>query len=77
MGLVGAVLGFLAGFSVGAVLGVAVEKTPLGGANSLKLFDGALFAMVIVLAPLVACLASWVPATFAAQQDPAVVLREE
>ena len=27
--------------------------------------------------PLVACLASWVPATLAAQQDPAVVLREE
>ncbi|MCX5771948.1 MAG: hypothetical protein NTZ09_16985 [Candidatus Hydrogenedentes bacterium] len=46
-------------------------------ASAMGLFDWRLLAFVLVLAPLLACVASWLPALVAAQQDPAVILREE
>jgi ABC-type lipoprotein release transport system permease subunit len=33
--------------------------------------------LVMLLSPLLSALAAWIPAMMAAQQDPAVVLREE
>jgi ABC-type lipoprotein release transport system permease subunit len=42
-----------------------------------SLFDVRLLGFVLAVAPLQACIASWLPAVIAAQQDPAAILREE
>jgi ABC-type lipoprotein release transport system permease subunit len=41
------------------------------------LFQPGVFVAVLLLAPTLAVLASWMPAMLAASQDPAAVLREE
>lgn len=69
VGLVGAVLGYAAGYVVGAAWGGA-------SLESAGLFDPAALVLAIGMAPLLSVLASWVPAMLAAQQDPAVVLRD-
>jgi len=73
MGFVGAIVGYFVGLVAGGVWG----KLPAGGAWRAAFFDLRLFLAVLVLAPLLAAFASWIPAMMAAQQDPAVVLREE
>jgi ABC-type lipoprotein release transport system permease subunit len=67
MGLVGGLVGYFVGFGVGSFWG----ETPG------QLFDPGLLVLVIVAAPLLACLAGLIPAMLAAGQDPAVVLTEE
>lgn len=70
IGVVGAVLGY----AIGSLVGLA------GGGAGLKpadVVDLRLLGVVLVLAPVLTALASWVPATMAAQEDPAVVLAEE
>ncbi len=42
-----------------------------------QIFIPLLPVAVLLLAPVLSCLASWVPAMLAARQDPAVVLAEE
>jgi putative ABC transport system permease protein len=73
IGLAGACLGYVAGRWVGAmwrdVPGAPVIKLPL--------VELRLLLLVLVAAPLLAALASWLPAVYAAQQDPAVALKEE
>lgn len=69
IGIAGGIVGYAAGFLTGAAWGE--------GATPASLFDPALLAMSILLAPLLALIAAWIPALLAAQQDPAVVLREE
>jgi ABC-type lipoprotein release transport system permease subunit len=64
---------FVVGFA-GAVL--ASVLVMLAGASSEEL-KGAELGAVIVLAPAISCAAAWIPALMAAQQDPALVLREE
>lgn len=64
---------FMVGFS-GALL--ASVLVMLAGATSQEL-RGVELGAVIVLAPVVSCAAAWLPALMAAQQDPALVLREE
>ena len=71
-GLCGAALGYFAGLGVGW----AWAEAPVAGEAYAKLFDPGFFVLVLVLAPLLAALASWVPAMMAARQDPAVVLRD-
>jgi len=70
-GVCGACLGYVAGLAVGWEWG----EVPSGEGYA-ALFDPSLLVAVVVLAPLLACLASWIPAMMAAQQDPAVVLRD-
>jgi putative ABC transport system permease protein len=72
-GLVGAALGYLAGRLAGNAWKEAADQTPL----ALPWFDPTLLAIVLVAAPVLAALASWLPALLAAQQDPANILREE
>jgi ABC-type lipoprotein release transport system permease subunit len=77
VGLGGAILGYALGFagasgltryeSDGGAVGSAVEP----------LFQPGVFVAVLLLAPTLAVLASWMPAMLAASQDPAAVLREE
>ena len=70
IGLVGAALGYVGG----AVVGRAWGKVPVVDGEAMPLFDPGLFAAVLFLAPLLAALASWLPAMTAARQDPAVIL---
>ena len=72
MGLVGAGLGYFVGIFVGALWG----ELPRDSEGSVVLFDPALFLAALFLAPLLAVVATWVPALLAARQDPAVILRE-
>ena len=76
IGLVGAVAGCVAGIITGAGW-AALEGVPVSAATVKNLLDPGLLVCVLILAPLQSCLASWIPAVLAAQQDPAVVLSEE
>ena len=69
LGLLGAALGYGAGY----VFSVYRADGALTGRH----FDAQVLALGLVLAPVLALTASWVPALLAARQDPAVVLREE
>ncbi len=72
-GLVGAALGYTAGVLAGNSWKEAADQTPL----HVPWFDLQLMIILLVAAPLLAALASWLPALLAAQQDPADILREE
>ena len=73
MGLAGACLGYAAGREIGLLWREAPGAPPI----HLAYFDLRLLLLVLAAAPLLAALASWLPAMSAAQQDPATVLREE
>lgn len=73
LGIIGAFWGYLAGFVVGVASGEMAMNMQTAG----KLFNPGLFFLVLVTAPLLSALASWIPALIAAGQDPAEVLREE
>lgn len=72
-GLAGAALGYAGGVTVGAFW----RETGQATAVAVPWFHPQLFLTVLLAAPLLAALASWIPALLAAQQDPAVILREE
>jgi len=72
VGLIGAVLGYFAG----SLIGAAWRETPGALPIKVALIDPRLLLSLLVAAPLLAALASWLPAMLAAQQDPADVLRE-
>jgi putative ABC transport system permease protein len=72
-GLAGACLGYVAG----RVIGVMWREAPGAPPIHLAFVDLRLLLLVVAAAPLLAALASWLPAISAAQQDPAMVLREE
>ena len=74
-GVAGAVAGYAAGFLAGLAWSAA-DEVPMSVAVALALFDVRLLAFVLVLAPLQACISTWLPAVMAAQQDPAAILRE-
>lgn len=76
IGAIGAVVGWAAGFALGAAWG-SMEAAGEAGVDATGLFSGPLLAAALVLAPLLSAAAGLVPAMFAASQDPAVVLREE
>ena len=69
-GLLGAVIGYVAGFLIG------VSRSELPGASSL-LFSPVVVVTALVAAPALTLVSSWIPALIAAQQDPATVLAGE
>ena len=73
VGFLGAVGGYAGGLLVGGAWGAASFKAHA----STSLFDPRVLLLVCVAAPFLSAVASWLPALFAAQQDPAMVLREE
>ncbi|HOW65899.1 MAG TPA: FtsX-like permease family protein [Candidatus Paceibacterota bacterium] len=73
IGFCGAGAGYVAGRTIGALWHETPDSSPLG----IPFMDLRLFALILAAASLVALLASWLPAVHAAQQDPAVALREE
>ena len=72
VGLIGAVLGFVGGSLIGAAWRDAPGAPPI----TMAWMDPQLLLLVLIVAPLLAALASWLPAMLAAQQDPADILRE-
>ena len=77
MGLAGGAIGLPVGFWVGRRLGVTLEHLgPESPLPDVGLAPG-LILLAVLLAPAVTALATWLPATLAAQQDPADILREE
>ena len=68
IGFFGAFLGYLVGLATGSILGEQF---------TIKVFDINIFLLALVLAPVLAVMSAYVPATIAARQDPADVLREE
>lgn len=77
MGLLGGLIGCVAGYLVGRTLGVGLEKVGPEAIAGAAILNPAYAALAIVAAPLLAALASWLPAMFAARQDPALMLYEE
>jgi len=73
IGLAGACVGYVAGRAIGSMWREAPGAPPI----EMAFIDPRLLLLVLVAAPLLAALASWLPAISAAQQDPAVALREE
>lgn len=73
IGLTGASLGYVAG----RVIGTLWRETPGEAPIPMAFIDLRLLVLVLAGAPVLAALASWLPAIIAAQQDPAVALREE
>jgi len=77
MGAAGGALGAVAGFFVARRLGAALADAPAAAATARATFDPGLAVLTVIAAAIITCLASWIPAMTAAQQDPAVVLQEE
>jgi len=71
IGIIGASIGYPAGFAIGAVWGKTGRLAIAG------LFSPMLLVLVLIAAPLLAVLATWLPALAATRQDPALVLREK
>ncbi len=68
LGLLGAVLGYLAGFAVTAAWNG-------GHWDQSLLYNRQLLLMTVILAPLLSAVASWLPALSAARNDPAAILQ--
>jgi len=73
VGFIGAAIGYFAG----RLIGWTWRETPGAPPVEMALIDQQLMLLVLIAAPLLTALASWLPAMIAAQQDPADVLREE
>ena len=71
LGLIGALLGITISFFV-VMIALALPAQEIA-----KLFSIPMLIGVLVGAPILSILASWVPATLAAHEDPADILREE
>ncbi|OGF44875.1 MAG: hypothetical protein A2452_01875 [Candidatus Firestonebacteria bacterium RIFOXYC2_FULL_39_67] len=72
-GIIGLIAG-PAGYLFGLLIGSSIENSTAG---VFSYFDPNLFIWVLMLTPLVSCLASWIPAVTAAGQDPANILGKE
>ena len=75
MGIAGAILGIIVGTLIGGLWGRLDGIPP----ENLAFFplNSALVLPILITAPLLACVATWIPALIAAQQDPADVLRQD
>ena len=72
-GLSGALLGILIALAAGPLLGQRLFH----GATPASLIQGGEWLLILVAAPILTCLASWLPAFDASQRDPADVLRHD
>ncbi|NQT21671.1 MAG: ABC transporter permease [Planctomycetes bacterium] len=76
MGLAGGAVGFFGGRLIGQYLGTTLDDIGADAAGT-TLFDPKHIVPALVMAPLLAVVASWIPAMIAARQDPADILRQE
>ncbi len=75
VGLIGAVLGYTLGV-VGGFVAITAADPQANAGSPANLVSPALLVGVLITAPVLSALVTWLSATIAAQQDPAVVLRE-
>ena len=73
IGLIGAAVGLAAGIGLGAAFADMDSSIPWVKAMP----DMKRMAAVVLISPVLAAIAAWLPALVAATQDPADVLREE
>lgn len=73
LGLSGALLGYVAGLTIGII----TSELPAGAGIFGNLFNPGLLILSLVTAPLLSSFACWIPALTAARQDPAAVLSQE
>jgi len=76
MGLLGGAIGILAGLGLGRWLGIAMEGD-IAGIAAGQLLDPGPLLLALITAPVLTVTSAWIPAMIAAQQDPAVVLRDK
>jgi putative ABC transport system permease protein len=77
IGFVGGVLGICAGVPSGSRLGYSPEETLAGSFRAAHPFDPAFLLVAFLVASLLTIIGGWIPATLAANRDPASVLRDE
>ncbi len=77
LGILGALLGYALGFVAAMWLAHATAGDQAGSVTVAELFLPQLLTWILLLTPLLAALASWLPAMLAVGEDPAVVLRDE
>ena len=82
LGLAGGAVGFFGGRLIGQYLGttlddIGADAAGSAGAAGTTLFDPKHIVLALVMAPLLAVVASWIPSMIAARQDPADILRQE
>lgn len=70
------VLGAMFGFGLGLVAGASLSDLGLSSESINTLFSPSWLTASFILAPVMAAIASWLPAFLAATQDPAVVLQD-
>lgn len=73
VGVAGALIGYLLGFG----LATRLDHASANGLVVESLFDVRLLLFSVIVAPIITILASWVPAVFASNQDPAAILSLE
>ena len=77
MGLLGGAFGIFAGLCFGKWLGLILGENIEGIAAAGELFNPGLFLLVLVTAPVLTVISSWLPTMVAIRQDPAEALREK
>jgi putative ABC transport system permease protein len=77
LGILGALIGYACGFTAAMWLDRAGVRDATATVTVAELFLPQLLTWVLLLTPLLAALASWLPAMLAIGEDPAVVLRDE
>jgi putative ABC transport system permease protein len=73
IGLIGGIIGF----SLGLFMGVSFGNPGLSSEIIQDVTNPSAFILVLILAPVLSVIASWIPAMLAAQQDPATILVEQ
>jgi ABC-type lipoprotein release transport system permease subunit len=76
LGILGGAAGLLAGLVCGPALGVLLDGASLSSFALPPLRLAGSLAPVLLVAPAMTVLCSWIPAVIAARQDPADILRE-
>ena len=72
VGVGGGAIGCIAGYFAGRYLGAGLDH-----AGARAAFEPIYAGLALGVAPVLAAVASWIPAMLASQQEPAVILREE
>ena len=75
--LLAGLLGALVGAALFAVLFPAFREQRFHGFGLSELVNGKTWLLAIVLAPVLAALAAWLPSLLASQKDPATILRHD
>ena len=77
MGMIGGAVGCAAGFLAASRLSGPLDAGAAQAIVTQVPFRGMYVVLALVAGPVLSVLAAWIPALLAAQQDPAVILREE